>query len=96
MYFHQRSDTLTPACDFCKKWGQFCIPSHKRCLNTNGLRRIRTGTTPLPGVTIVGRVGPRASNYIILENVHPIWKNRRKKFVRNSARQKRKERVYYR
>jgi hypothetical protein len=84
------------ACDYCKKWDRLCLTYNPQCLNTNGVRVYRTGTKPGPDATIVGIVGPRLTNYLVRENSHPQWKNRRKKFVRNSARQKRKERRYTR
>lgn len=95
-YRWQYSHVLMPACDFCKKWEKHCIRYHPRCLNVDGIHVYRTGTKPPPDATIIDIVGPRHSNYIVKENTHPIWKNRRKKFVRNELRQKRKARYYTR
>ena len=101
-----RKKVTAKACDFCKRWGQTCLrlpwgrygfkTTHPRCLNVDGLRVFRTGTKPSDDVTILSMCGPRLTNYIIKENVHPAWKNRRKTFLRNNVRQKRKDRHYTR
>lgn len=85
------------ACTYCKKYGPFCIPGWKQCLNQyQGGPPVGSSGAPEDKSRIVrrahktGRINP-VGYWIVEREMHPYYK-KKKPILRNNARQKRKER----
>ena len=92
------------ACPFCRKWGTRCLPKHPLCFKRNNwiTEPYLTASAPKDKSRIIKRVWNRSGFVIrrlgcwLVKPLEHPWHKTKKKFLRNKARQKHKERVYYR